>query len=134
MAGGNEVIDSAGAEPMSSVTPSASLRIEGKIGILLARIQTHGLKVLLVFSLCVLCFAYGLSVGLFKIFPYSTITNAGTASRALMAVNKEPDDSVIIDVPKHVLVPTVQSYSHNDSKELILVSGGLSPFLIALHA
>lgn len=90
----------------------------------LAGIRNNAPKVLLLFSLCCICFAYGLVAGRYKVFPYRVIRDARTAFLALVEAGQPVENSGLASYRREVLVPTVTNHTPTVGREFVLVSGG----------
>jgi hypothetical protein len=78
----------------------------------------------LLLSLAVVSFAYGFIASHFRIFPYDTVRQAGTAALALVdAVKVQPSDG-LENYAQTVLVPTAIQHARKLLQECVLVSGG----------
>ena len=81
-------------------------------------------KLLLLFSLCCICFSYGLVAGRYRVFPYRVIRDARTALFALVEAGQAAENAGLTSYKQEVFVPTVSKYAPTVGRELLLVSGG----------
>lgn len=101
-----------------------SLSVEDTVGMKFPNLRRHLVRGLLLFSLCCICFTYGLAAGRHKLFPYPIIRDAWTATRALVEADQKSPNAGLASYKRRVLVPTVTSFAPTVGEELLLVSGG----------
>ena len=88
------------------------------------KVKRRLMKALLLFSLCVLCFSYGMVAGLYKVFPFPILRDAWTATQAIDEARQESPNAGLETYKRIVDSPTATQFAPEVGEELLLVGGG----------